>query len=168
MSDNLTVRTDDGTHSVGTDEISGIHYTRMKIIVGPDGTNDGDVSSANPMPVVATAPVLAAQATRLKQLSLARPTGRAVTVGLTPVNTSHEDVEAGILYTFSSDGFVSIIDIIGSSIPVDVADYRITSDGTLYYSWNRNPNDNTENFPASITTATFVPAISSGYLQELP
>ena len=168
MSDNLTVRTDDGTHTVGTDEISGVHFTRMKMIIGPDGTNNGDVSSVNPLPVVATAPVLAAQATRLKQLSLARPTGRAVNIGLTPVNTNHEDVEAGILYTFNADAFVSIIDIIGGSIPVDVADYRITSDGTLYYSWNRNPSDDTENFAASTTTAAFVPAISSGYLQELP
>jgi hypothetical protein len=56
MADNLTVRTDDGTHLVGTDEIAGIHYTRMKLILGVNGTNDGDVSTSNPMPVVITTP----------------------------------------------------------------------------------------------------------------
>lgn len=52
MPDNLTVRTDDGTHTVGTDEISGVHFTRMKLIAGDDGVNDGDISRSNPMPVI--------------------------------------------------------------------------------------------------------------------
>jgi hypothetical protein len=34
-----------------TDDISGVFYPRVKITVGPDGTNDGDVSQANPIPV---------------------------------------------------------------------------------------------------------------------
>ncbi len=34
----------------GTDEIGGVDYARVKIIVGADGVNDGDVSSTNPIP----------------------------------------------------------------------------------------------------------------------
>ena len=33
------------------DDIGGVHYPRSKIVIGADGVNDGDVSSANPMPV---------------------------------------------------------------------------------------------------------------------
>jgi hypothetical protein len=52
MADNLTVRTDDGTNTVATDEIAGVHYTRMKVVLGADGNNDGDISRENPVPVL--------------------------------------------------------------------------------------------------------------------
>jgi len=50
MSDNLTIKAIDGSHTVATDDISGVHYTRMKIAIGADGVNDGDISFANPVP----------------------------------------------------------------------------------------------------------------------
>jgi hypothetical protein len=37
--------------TVATDEVGGAHYQRMKLTLGADGDNDGDVSEANPMPV---------------------------------------------------------------------------------------------------------------------
>jgi hypothetical protein len=37
--------------SVAFDDISSVFYARMKMIHGVDGTNDGDVSTANPFPV---------------------------------------------------------------------------------------------------------------------
>jgi hypothetical protein len=39
--------------SVAADDIGGNLYQRVKIVTGADGVNDGDVSSANPMPVSA-------------------------------------------------------------------------------------------------------------------
>ena len=36
--------------TVAADEVGGALYQRMKIAVGADGVNDGDVSSANPLP----------------------------------------------------------------------------------------------------------------------
>lgn len=33
------------------DEISGVKFARTKFVIGADGTNDGDVSSGNPLPV---------------------------------------------------------------------------------------------------------------------
>lgn len=50
MADNLTVKTTDGDYLVATDDISGVHHTRFKMIVGANGVNDGDVSFANPLP----------------------------------------------------------------------------------------------------------------------
>lgn len=53
MADNLTVTAGTGT-TIGADEIAAVKYQRIKMILGADGTNDGDVSSANPMPVTGT------------------------------------------------------------------------------------------------------------------
>lgn len=53
MADNITAlaNTGTGTDVLATDEIAGVHYPRTKIIIGADGVNGGDVSSANPLPV---------------------------------------------------------------------------------------------------------------------
>lgn len=48
MADNIPTTTN---ASVATDDIGNVHYQRMKVVLGADGVNDGDVSSANPMPV---------------------------------------------------------------------------------------------------------------------
>lgn len=53
MADNITAlaNTGTGTDVLATDKIAGVHYPRTKIIIGADGVNGGDVSSANPLPV---------------------------------------------------------------------------------------------------------------------
>lgn len=52
MADNYDATQGTGT-TFGADDIGpGVLYPRVKIIVGADGTNDGDVASGNPMPVV--------------------------------------------------------------------------------------------------------------------
>ena len=55
MADNTTLPSGDaGGDTLASDDISGIKYPRSKIVIGADGTNDGDVSSGNPMPVTGT------------------------------------------------------------------------------------------------------------------
>lgn len=51
MADNVTVDTITGTPVVASDDIAGVQYQRIKLIHGINGTNDGDVSTANPLPV---------------------------------------------------------------------------------------------------------------------
>lgn len=53
MADNKTLPfTGDGdaTSTVATDEIGGVDYQRVKMTLGADGVNDGDVSDDNPLP----------------------------------------------------------------------------------------------------------------------
>lgn len=50
MADNVAITPGSGD-SIAADDISGAKYQRIKIIHGADGVNDGDVSSANPLPV---------------------------------------------------------------------------------------------------------------------
>jgi len=48
---------------LGGDDISNVTYPRMKLIQGIDGTNDGDISSANPLYVVDAAGATAIEST---------------------------------------------------------------------------------------------------------
>ena len=55
MADNLDVTPGTGA-TVAADEIASVKFQRIKIVHGPDGTNDGDVSKTNGLPVQASAP----------------------------------------------------------------------------------------------------------------
>jgi hypothetical protein len=50
MADNIAITGGSGI-TMGTDEISSVHYQRVKIITGANGVNDGDVSTTTPLPV---------------------------------------------------------------------------------------------------------------------
>lgn len=51
MADNTTLNTGSGGDVIATDDIAGVKYQRVKITLGADGVNDGDVASANALPV---------------------------------------------------------------------------------------------------------------------
>lgn len=53
MADNVSVNTSTpGTPAViASDDISGTQFQRIKLTLGADGINDGDVSATNPIPV---------------------------------------------------------------------------------------------------------------------
>jgi hypothetical protein len=50
MADNVGITPGSGA-TAAADDIGGVLYQRVKIVTGTDGVADGDVSSANPMPV---------------------------------------------------------------------------------------------------------------------
>ena len=54
MADNTDLNAGSGGDTIATDDIGGVKFQRVKLIHGADGTNDGDVSSANPLPVGGT------------------------------------------------------------------------------------------------------------------
>ena len=72
MADNVIVSQNVGVGAtVATDDIGGVQYQRVKLALGADGVSDGDVSSANPMPVnVASLPLPAGAAVEAKQDSV--------------------------------------------------------------------------------------------------
>lgn len=51
MADNTQINSGSGGDTIATDDIGGVKYPRSKIVLGADGSNDGDVSATNPMPV---------------------------------------------------------------------------------------------------------------------
>ena len=50
MAENVNITPGSGD-VIGADDISSVKYQRVKLITGADGVNDGDVASANPLPV---------------------------------------------------------------------------------------------------------------------
>jgi hypothetical protein len=80
MADNVGYTPGAGA-TVSADEILGILFQRIKLTLGADGVNDGDVSSSNPMPVAAYGELIEAiEAMRMSVQSLNR------TIGLAQVN----------------------------------------------------------------------------------
>lgn len=55
MTDNTVLNPGIGGDTIGSDDIAGIKYQRVKLIVGVDGTNDGDIAKTNPLPVTSIA-----------------------------------------------------------------------------------------------------------------
>lgn len=53
MADNVGINasTDETPIEVAADEVAGVKIQRVKIVVGADGVNDGDIASGNPFPV---------------------------------------------------------------------------------------------------------------------
>jgi hypothetical protein len=52
LADNVVLNTNTSTGvSAATDDIGGVHFQRIKLIHGADGSNDGDVANTNPLPV---------------------------------------------------------------------------------------------------------------------
>lgn len=57
MADNTELSAGSGGDTIASDDIAGVKYQRIKLIIGADGTNDGDVASGNPLPVTGTVAV---------------------------------------------------------------------------------------------------------------
>jgi hypothetical protein len=50
MADTFVTNAGSGGNTFASDDISSVHYPRIKLVHGADGTNDGDVARANPLP----------------------------------------------------------------------------------------------------------------------
>ena len=51
MADTFTANPGSGGSVFASDDISSVHYPRIKLVHGADGSNDGDVAKTNPLPV---------------------------------------------------------------------------------------------------------------------
>lgn len=80
MADNTQLNLGSGGDVIASDDISGIKYQRVKLALGDDGVNDGDVSAANPIPVVGT-------------VNATLPYGSFDTFGKLVISESHNDID---------------------------------------------------------------------------
>ena len=143
MADNVAITAGTGT-DIGADEISSVKYQRIKLIHGADGTNDGDVSTANPFPVVQTG-ALPAGANAIGKLaansgvdigdvdvtSCALPTGASTSAKQDTGNTSLGNIDAKLV-SGTDIGDVTINNA-GGAAAVNIQDggNTITVDGTV-------------------------------------
>jgi hypothetical protein len=77
MADNVAITPGSGA-TAASDDIGGVQFQRIKLVHGADGVNDGDVSSANGLPVQGVGELMEAiEALRLAVQSLTRSIGLA-------------------------------------------------------------------------------------------
>lgn len=118
MSDNTTLNSGTGGDVIATDEIAGVKFQRVKLTLGADGTNDGDVASGNPVPVSAGAlPLPTGAATAALQL----PDSHNVTVDNAAAGAAVNIQDGG--NTITVDGAVTV-----SATNLDVRDLTHVSD----------------------------------------
>ena len=54
MADNTVINLGAGGDTIASDDVSGVKYQRIKVVIGVEGTDGGNVSGSNPLPVVQT------------------------------------------------------------------------------------------------------------------
>lgn len=129
MADNTTLNTGSGGDTLATDDIAGVKYPRSKIVIGADGANDGDVSSANPLPVKGTGTAGTANAGVLTVQGIASMTpvqiadnSGSITVDWAgtapPIGAGVEATALRVTLATDSTGVVSVDDN-GGSLTVD-------------------------------------------------
>jgi hypothetical protein len=131
---------------IALDEIGVTFYPRTKIVIGADGVNDGDVSSANPLPVEGTVTAnlsatdnevldaiqaavetldnaISGNEMQVDVLSSALPSGAATSANQSTANTALAAIQTA----------VEIIDnaISGSEMQVDLVSANVTNTGTF-------------------------------------
>jgi hypothetical protein len=122
MADNIALKNDDVTTiaTLRTDEISSVHFATTKLTIGADGTDDGFVSSANPLPVTLASNAISGTvaATQSGTWNVTNVSG---TVSLpTGASTAAKQPALGTAGTASAD--VLSIQGIASMTPIQVGD----------------------------------------------
>lgn len=116
MADNVTLDPGSGGSTIAADDISSVFYPRSKITLGADGVNDGDVSSANPMPVTHAALTELAAAidteVQVDIVSSALPSGAAT--------SAKQDSQTALLTTIDSDTSGLFGCVGGTELQVDI------------------------------------------------
>ena len=144
MADNTILNTGTGGDTIATDDIAGVKYPRSKIVIGADGTNDGDVSSSNPLPVslasvpshnVTNAGTFAVQASQTGTWAVTDGSG-SLTVDApvgTPVFVRLSDGTSAItaLPITDNGGSVTVDGLVGISGSVTVTSHDVTNAGTF-------------------------------------
>lgn len=92
MADNtiLPLGTEDGD-TYASDDIGGVKYQRVKVTLGADGTNDGDVSATNPVPIDGTVSGSGTFTTKETRSSTATTSQVADTASSTTLLASNSD-----------------------------------------------------------------------------
>lgn len=124
MADNTTLNAGSGGDTFAADDIGGIKYARSKITLGADSVNDGDVSSANPMPIAGEVTVSGSvavtgtfwQATQpVSAASLPLPSGASTAANQATANSSLGTLAGAVAGTEMQ------VDIVTSALPSGAA-----------------------------------------------
>jgi len=141
MADNVTLNSGSGGDSLAADDISGVKYPRGKIVIGADGTNDGDVSATNPLPVKGTGTAGTANAGVVTVQGIASMTPIQVADNGGTISIDDGSGSITVDGTVAVSGTVAVTDNSGS-LTVDDGGGSLTVDGTVAVSGTVAVTDN--------------------------
>lgn len=178
MADNTTLNTGTGGDTLATDDISGVKYPRSKITIGADGVNDGDVSSANPLPIsgavtnagtfvtqingdALTALQLIDNAVSGAGFNITQFAGAAVPIGggveATAVRVTIASNSTGVLSVDDNGGSLTVDGTVAISGTVTVGSHAVTNAGTFAVQAAQSGTWNV----GTVTTVTTVSTVTN-------
>ncbi len=162
MADNFISNPGVGGSTFAADELSGVLYPRTKIVIGANGANDGDVSSANPLPVTMDVADLTGLATSAKQDTIiGHVDGLETLIGTT--NTTLASVKTAVeLIDNAISGTEMQVDVVaalpaGGNFIGNVGPFFTIASGSSNYHYISAASTNSQNVKATqgcITTIT--------------
>ena len=122
MADNINLNVGAGGDQLAADDIGGIKHQRVKLTIGADGVDDGDISSANPMPVSTQPDAVSGFITTANLGSSATYTSSLISIGdYNQVDTRIvSDTDGTIVIEFCSDNTPTVVRTL--TIPYVAAD----------------------------------------------
>jgi hypothetical protein len=136
MADDVTLNSGSGGDTIAADDIAGVKFQRVKLVLGANNTNDGDVASGNPIPVTGTITAVTAISNALPAgtnnigdvdvLSLVPGTG-ATNLGKA-IDTATGGTDTGVLVLATRDDALSAL----TPVEGDNIQLRVTSTGALW------------------------------------
>ena len=127
MADNTTLNPGAGGDISAADDIDGVKYQRVKLTLGSDGVNDGDLSATNPMPVAESGPLITLFV-RLLNL-MGAPLGYDKSISRSRVTAV---VESGALTTVAT---VTTVTAVNNISTVDTLPGRLLINGSNAAAW---------------------------------
>src|SRR3990167_6840961 len=111
MADNTTLNSGAGGDTIAADDIGGVKFQRIKLVLGTDGINDGDVAASNPIPVTGTLSAISGTVTIVGSVSTTVATGTTQVFGTVQVVNTVPIVGGTVLVT-------NTVPIIGGTVLV--------------------------------------------------
>ncbi len=130
MADNTTLNAMSGGDVIATDEISSVKYQRVKLILGANGVNDGDVASGNPLPVSGTITTGGLTDTQLRATPV--PVSGTVTASGPLTDTQLRATPVPVSGTITATGTVAT-----NELPDATATYAPTNASSTAYETSR-------------------------------
>lgn len=129
LADNVVANPGAGGATFAADDIGGVYYPRTKIVIGADGSNDGDISSANPLPVAVGGPVtVVGTGTFAVQATIAGP-ATVVGTGTFAVQPSQHTVVGTGTFAAQVTGTVTVVGT--GTFAVQPSQHTVVGNGTF-------------------------------------
>ncbi len=115
MADNTTLNSMSGGDVIAADDISSVKYQRIKLVLGAEGANDGDVAITNPLPI----------AGKTGDATLQVPRIDVSTHSLQVIDYAHHEIHAGSHFFYTDKVTLA---------SAGTQDYLITTPDTAKYA----------------------------------